>query len=179
MQSQKASAGPGPGPGPTPMTGSTMAERRLIFWGDKSVPLLNKVDQEIASAINRAHFHQQAPAQIRIINARRNAKGAIMAITHQNATAEMALRYCEIIITAVRTVNNGVVDVEEDESCKRVKMHAVCLVQYMGQRTEGLSKMLEESEPENDSITIPTQVRWLENPRTMRESKQNGEIATS
>jgi len=67
--------------------------------------------QEIASVINRALFHQQAPAHIRIMNARRNAKGAITGITHQNATAEMALQYRDIIITAARTVDTGVVDI--------------------------------------------------------------------
>jgi len=49
------------------------------------------MDQEITSAINIAGFHQQALAHIRIRHARRNAKGTIVAITHQNATAEMAL----------------------------------------------------------------------------------------
>jgi len=39
------------------------------------------------------------------MNAKRNAKGAITAITHPNATAEMALQYRDIIITAVSTVN--------------------------------------------------------------------------
>jgi len=49
---------------------------------------------------NRAHFHQRAPAHIRIMNVRRNAKGAITAIAYQNATAEMAMRYRDLIITA-------------------------------------------------------------------------------
>jgi hypothetical protein len=31
---------------------------------------------------------------------------------------------------------------------------------------------------ENNGIVIPTQVRWLANPRTLRERRQNGEIAT-
>jgi hypothetical protein len=44
------------------------------------------MDQEIASVIHRALFHQQAPAHIRIMNARSNAKGAITAKMHQNAT---------------------------------------------------------------------------------------------
>jgi hypothetical protein len=79
------------------------------------VPLLNKMDQEIASAINRALIHQQVQAPIRIMNAWRNAKGVITAITHQNAIAEMALRYCEIITTAGRPVDKGVVDVEENK----------------------------------------------------------------
>ena len=73
---------------------------------------LHKMDQEIASAINRALFHQKAPAHIRIMNTKRNSKGAITAITHPNATAEMALQYLDIIITAARMVDKGVVDIQ-------------------------------------------------------------------
>jgi len=70
------------------------------------------MDQVMASAIIRALFHQQAPAHIRIMNARRNGKGVITAITDQNATAEMAMRYRDVIITLARTVNKEVLDVE-------------------------------------------------------------------
>jgi len=101
-----------------------MAETHLILRRDKSVPLPNKMDREIASAINRALFHQQA---IRILNARRYAKGTITAIMHQSATAEMALGYHHIIKTAAGTVDKGVVDVEENESWEKVKIHAVPL----------------------------------------------------
>jgi len=51
----------------------------------------NEMDQEIAFAINRALFHQKAPAHIAIMNAKRNARGTITAVTHQNATAAMAV----------------------------------------------------------------------------------------
>ena len=78
-------------PAPAPTTGSSLADRCLIVSSDESTPLTNKMHQVIASAINRTLFHQQAPAHIRIMNARRNGKGAITVITHQNATAEMAL----------------------------------------------------------------------------------------
>jgi predicted phage tail protein len=78
------------------------------------------------------------------MNARRNAKGAIMAITHQNATTEMAMRYCDIIITAARTVDMGVVDVEENETWERQKIHSVPLVRYMGKGIGGLQTMREE-----------------------------------
>jgi len=91
----------------------------------------------------------------------------------------MALQYCYIIITAARTVDNGVVDVEENESWERLKIHAVHLIWYMGKGTEGLQKMREQFEAENKAIVIPTQVRWLANPRTIRESRQNREIAGS
>jgi len=37
----------------------------------------------------------------------------------------------------------------------------------------------EEIEAENEGIVIPTQVRWLANPRTISERRQNGEIAAS
>jgi len=180
-KSQRALVGPspGPGPGPAPTAGSSMAERRLIPRRDESVPLSNKMDQEIASAINCARFHQKAPAHIRIMNATRNAKGAITAITHPNATADTARQYCDIIITAARSVDKGVVDVEENESWDRRKIHAVPLIRYMGKSTEGLQKMREEFEAENEGIVIPTQVRWLANPRTIRERRQNGEIAVA
>jgi hypothetical protein len=117
------------------------------------------MDQEIASAINRALFHQKAPAHIKIMNAKRNAKGTITAITHPNATAELAMQYRDIIITAARTVDRGVVDVEENETCERLMIHAVPLVRYMGKCTEGLQKIQEEYEGENESIAIPTHVR--------------------
>ena len=92
------------------------------------MPLPNKMDQEIGSAINRALYHQQAPAHIRIMKARRNEMGAITAITQQNVTAEMAMRYHDVIITAVRTVDRGVVDVEENKTWEWLKIQAVPLV---------------------------------------------------
>jgi hypothetical protein len=69
------------------------------------------MNQEIVSAINRALFDQLAPAHIRLMKGRRNAKGAITAITDQNTTAEMALQYRNLMITAAMTVNQGVIDV--------------------------------------------------------------------
>jgi len=153
-QSQKSPASPGP----ARMTGFSMAERRLILTRDESMPPPNRMDQEIASAINRSLFHRQAPAHIAIMNARRNANGTITAITHKNATAEMGLWYRDII-TAARTVDKGVVDVQENGSLEMPKIHAVPLVQYMGKGTEGLQKLQEEFEVENEGVTIHTQVQ--------------------
>jgi len=154
------------------MTGSCTANRRLILSRDNSVPHTNKMDQEVGSAINRVLFHQQAPAHIRIMNARRNAKGVISAITHQNATAEMAMRYWNVIITAGMTVDRGVMDVEGNKTWERIQIHAVPLVRYIGIGTEGSQKMREEIEAENEGIAIPTQARWLANPRIIRERRQ-------
>jgi hypothetical protein len=62
------------------------------------------------------------------MNTNRNAKGAIAAIMYQNLTAEIAQRSCGIIITAARTVDKGVVDVEDNESWEWLKIHALPLV---------------------------------------------------
>ena len=102
------------------------------------MPPPNKMDPEIALAIKRALFHQQALADIRIMNARKNAKGAITTSRHQDATAKMVLGYRDIIITAAGTVDKVVVDVKENQSWERLKIHAVPLVQNMGEGTGGL-----------------------------------------
>jgi len=150
-----------------------MADRRLILESDESLQLPNRMDQEMASAMNRALFHQQTLADIRIMNARSNARGAVTAIAHQNAAAEMAVQYPDIIITAARTVQKEVVDVQGNETWDRPDIHAVPVSPYMGKGTESLQNMREEFEAENESGTIGTEVRCLANPLTMRESRQN------
>jgi len=156
-----------------------MAGRCLIPRRDEGVPPPNKTDHKIASAINRALFHQTGPANIRIMNTKRDARGTITVFAQENATAAMALIYRDVIITAVRMANKGVIDVEENEPWERLKIHGAPLVRYMVKGTEGLQKMREKFEPENKGIYIPTQVLWLANPRTVIERRQNGEIAAS
>jgi hypothetical protein len=156
-----------------------MAERRLIIRRYEGVPPPNKMDPEISSAINRAQFHQKAPAHIRIMNRKTNARGTISAITRQKATAAMALIYRNVIITAARTVHKGVINVEENESWESLKIHAVPLVEYMGKGTEGLHKMWDEIHTENKGVTVPIQAQWLASPHTITESWQKGEIAAS
>jgi hypothetical protein len=121
-----------------------MAERPLILRIDESIPLSNKMDQEIASVSNRALFHPKALAHIRSMDGKMNAKGAITAITHANGTAEMALHYRDIMIKTAWTVDQGVVDVKVNESWKRLKINTVPLIWYIGKGTEVLQKMREE-----------------------------------
>jgi hypothetical protein len=96
-----------------------MAERCQIVKSDESATQPNKMDQDIVSAINRVHFHHQAQAHIRIMNAMKNNTAEIMAITYQHAAVELALRYHDNVITPLGTVDKGVVDVEESESWER------------------------------------------------------------
>jgi len=71
------------------------------------------------------------------------------------------------------------VDVEENETWESLKIHAVPLLQYIGQSTRGMQKICEEFEVKNKCIAIPTQVRCLANPHTMKMRRQNAEIPTS
>jgi hypothetical protein len=61
----------------------------------------------------------------------------------------------------------------------RLLIHAVHLVEYMGEDPEGLKKMPEEFEVETKGISISTHVRWLVNPPTIREKRQYWEITVS
>jgi len=88
-----------------------MPDRWLILRRDESITLPRKMDEEIPSAVNRALFHQQAPAHVRMRNVRRNPRGTIITITHPNATEEMALLYQDINIKATRSVEKGIIDV--------------------------------------------------------------------
>jgi len=138
-ESQRAPIGPGgpstterclilmrgpnvPLPGPAPTPGSSMADRRLILWWDERFPPPRKMDEEIASAVNIALFQEQSAANVRIMNARRNAKG---------------------------------------------------------KGTEGLQTLREVIQAENKGVAIPAQVRWLLNPRIIREREHSGEIKAS
>jgi len=49
----------------------------------------------------------------------------------------------------------------------------------MGKTTEGLQKMREVIHAENEGVAIPAPVRWLSNPRIIREREQRGEIKAS
>jgi hypothetical protein len=153
-QSHRASIGPGH----APTVGLSMTEGGLILRRDEGVPLPNKIYHVISLATNQALFQQQAPAHIRITNTTRNTRCTIMAITCPNATAAMVLIYRDLIITAVPTVEKGVINVEENESWDRLKVHAVPLVRYMGNGTEGLQKTQNEIHPENQGVMVPVLV---------------------
>jgi len=122
--------------GPAPTSGWSMPDRRLILRRDASIPLPRKMDEEIASAVNRALFQQQAPAHVRMMNVTVNAKGTLTTITHHNAAAVMALLYRDIIIEAARSVDKGIIDVEGNKSWEELKIHTVPLVKYIGNGTE-------------------------------------------
>ena len=171
-QSQRAPTGQGH----TMKSVSSMAVRCLMRRRDEGEPLPDKTDQEIASAINRALFQQKSPAHIRIMNAKRIPKGANKSITYQKTTAAITLAYHKVIINAARMVKMGVIDVEENESWEKLKVHAVPLVRYMGKGTEGLRTVGDEIHAQNKGVVIRGQLRRLANPDSIREMRQRKEM---
>jgi hypothetical protein len=161
---------------PSSETGSSITDRHLIISRGDNVPLPNKKDQEIESAINRALFHHQALGHIRMMNAKRDFKGAMMAITHLNRSAGTACWNRDIIVTPVRSIDYGVVCVEHNETLEQLKMPGEPLVGYIRKGTEGLDKIREECKVENDGLVIPTHVSWLAIPCTICKRRQNSEI---
>jgi hypothetical protein len=89
----------------------------------------------------------------------------------------MAPVYHNIIITTVHTVYKGVFNFEEDEFWERFMIHAVPLMRYMGQGTEGLKKMWDEIDAKNEGVIVPVQVRWLASLHSIKERWHNGETS--
>jgi len=86
---------------------------------------------------------------------------------------------CDVIIPGVRTVDEGVIDVEENVSREWVVIHALPLVRYMGKGTEGLQKMWDEIHAENEGVTVLVQVWGLASPYSIKGRWQKGEISAS
>jgi len=68
-------------PSPSPTTGSSLEDTPIILRRDENVPLLNRMEQEMASASTRGLFHQQASAHVTFMNAGSNTNSTIPAIT--------------------------------------------------------------------------------------------------
>jgi len=151
-----------------------MAERRLILRRAKGVLLANKMDLEIALVIIRERLHQNTPAHVWIMKAKWNARGTIIAITQQTATAAMALIDRDVIINAVSTLNKEVIEVEENGSREKLKIQSVPLLTYMGDGTEGLHEKQDEIHAEHEAVAVQVQVWWLASPLASHREARMG-----
>jgi len=78
----------------------------LILSRCESVLPYNQMDKQITSVINKDHFHQKTPVNFCIRISQGTVTDVITALTHLNATAEMAVLLRNIIVTVVWTVEN-------------------------------------------------------------------------
>ena len=89
-----------------------MGKRRVMFKRDNGLPLSQKKDLDISSEVNRALFEAKVPYFVPIQVVTKNTRGCLSTITTPGATAEMLIRYREIVIKAARKVDAGIVDIE-------------------------------------------------------------------
>jgi len=79
---------------------NSMEKRRVTFKRDNGLPLAQKKDLDISSEVNRALFDTKVPHFICIQGVMKNTLGCLSTIMTLGATAEMLIRYREIVIKA-------------------------------------------------------------------------------
>jgi hypothetical protein len=92
---------------------TSIESRGLIFKRDENISPTHGTSQseDLVSAVNRALYRKGVPEHIRLANIRQNQRGSTMAITTERSTAEMTLRFKDIIIVAARSVDQGIIDI--------------------------------------------------------------------
>jgi len=165
---------------PVPPGQNSMEKRRVTFKRDNGLPLSQKKDLDISSEVNRALFEAKVPHFIRIQGVTKNTRGCLSTITTPAATAEMLIRYREIVIKAARKVDAGIVDIETNELWERVKMHGVNFDRYLGKKTGGgLEKLRQELQAENEGVVLPLAINWIGGPKDVQKKKAEGKKASS
>jgi len=165
---------------PVPPGQNSMEKRRVTFKRDNGLPLSQKKDLDISSEVNRALFEAKVPHFVRIQGVTKNTRGCLSTITTPAATAEMLIRYREIVIKAARKVDAGIVDIETNELCERVKMHGVNFDRYLGKKTGGgLEKLRQELQAENEGVVLPLPINWIGGPKDVQKKKVEGKKASS
>jgi len=165
---------------PVPPGQNSMEKRRVTFKRDNGLPLSQKKDLDISSEVNRALFEAKVPHFVRIQGVTKNTRGCLSTVTTPAATAEMLIRYREIVIKAARKVDAGIVDIETNELWERVKMHGVNFDRYLGKKTGGgLEKLRQELQAENEGVVLPLAINWIGGPKDVQKKKAEGKKASS
>jgi len=164
---------------PVPPGQNSMENRRVIFKRDNGLPLSQKKDLDISSEVNRALFEAKVPHFVRIQGVTKNTRGCLSTITTPAATAEMLIRYREIVIKAARKMDAGIVDIETNELWEKVKMHGVNFDRYMGKKTGGgLEKLRQELQAENEGVVLPLAINCIGRPKDVQKKKAEGKKAS-
>jgi len=165
---------------PVPPGQNSMEKRRVTFKRDNGLPLSQKKDLDISSEVNRPLFEAKVPHFVRIQGITKNTRGCLSTITTPAATAEMLIRYRDIVIKAARKVDAGIVDIETNELWERVKMHGVNFDRYLGKKTGGgLEKLRQEVQAENEGVVLPLAINWIGGPKDVQKKKGEGKKASS
>jgi hypothetical protein len=159
-----------------PNNKNTMENRRITFRRNNTLPHSQKKDIEIVSAINIALHAAGAPYRITITDISTKVRGMIMAVAGPNASADMLVAWKEVVVVkAARHIDQGIIDIEKNEDCEKVKMHGISFDQYAAQKSGGVEKLRQLFQAENEGVVIPMAINWLGRPADIMEKRKSGE----
>jgi hypothetical protein len=165
---------------PVPPGQNSMKKKRGVFKSDNGLPLPQKKDLEISSEVNRALFEAKVPYFVCIQGVTKNTRGCLSTIMTPGATAEMLIRYREIVIKAARKVDVGIVDIETNELWERVKMHGVNFDRYLGKKMGGgLEKLRQKFQAENEGVVLPLAISLIGGPKDVQKKMGEGRWAST
>jgi len=165
---------------PVPPGQNSMEKMRVTFKRDNGLPLSQKKDLDISSKVNRVLFEAKFPYFVHIQGVTKITRGCLSTITTPGATAEMLIRFREVVIRAARKVDAGIVDIETNEHWERVRMHGVNFDRYLGKKTGGgLQKLRQELQAENEGVVLPLAINWIGGPKDAQKRKEEEKKASS
>jgi len=89
----------------------------------------------MSSEVNRALFEPKVPHFVRIQVVTKNNQECLSTITTPGATAEMLIKFRDIMIKGAGKVETGIVDIETKELWGKVEMHGINFDRYLGKKT--------------------------------------------
>jgi uncharacterized protein Smg (DUF494 family) len=101
-------------------------------------------------------------------------RGFITALARENTLTVMVIISREIILTAVRKIDPGTIDIEKIKTSERVIMHGIKFDQYMAKTSGGLENLRGEIHAENEGVIVPMAIRWMERVVNIKEKQRNG-----
>ena len=121
----------------------------------------------------------KVPHFVRIQEVTKNTRGYLSTIITKGATANILIRYREIIITAASKVDTGIVDIKTNELWERVKMHHINFNRYVGKKPGGeLEELRHELQAENKGVVLPLTINWIGERKDVQKKMAAGKKAS-
>jgi hypothetical protein len=144
-----------------PTNKDTVENRRVTFKRNNALLISQKKDSEIVSAVHRALHVARAPHHIRMGTITMNIRGTITALATLEALADMLAAWREVVVKAAKRIDQGIIDLEKNETWEKVKMHGISFDQYAVKKLGGLEKLRQEIQAKNEGVVVPMAINWL------------------
>jgi hypothetical protein len=132
------------------------------------------------AAINNCLYMKGAPHFHQVAHVIRNSKGTITATSAPRVDAKtLTTHYRNEMVNAIREVDRAVLDVHELEKWIKLKVHSIPLNRFMGKGTHGVQKLQLEIQANHHDVQVLPSIRWLGNPRIIKEQYRAGDIQSS